>query len=308
MTILILGDESDEHARHVFTTLETRGASVEFLSTADFPDRMQLAFNPQAPGYLVLPSGRRIETTEIHSVYWRSYSSAQTPSLPDATQSFIAANDARSLLESFVQHIPARWVNGWAGYQMHQTKPLALSRAAAAGAAIPDTIITNDPDAVRHFAATHKRCIFKPVQGGAHTQLLLPGHLSEEHLRHLAISPVTIQQQIQGADIRVFVAGQQVHACQVQTTAVDFRDDPAAPVTPHQLPADIAALSRRVAAALHLTWAGIDFRLTPGGEYLFLEANPSPMFLGFESRTGLPLTAALIQLLEEDHSRQPPGE
>ena len=31
--------------------------------------------------------------------------------------------------------------------------------------------------------------------------------------------------------------------------------------------------------------------------HVFLEANPSPMFLGFEARTGLPLTAALTTLL-----------
>jgi hypothetical protein len=30
---------------------------------------------------------------------------------------------------------------------------------------------------------------------------------------------------------------------------------------------------------------------------VFLEANPSPMFLGFERRSGLPLTEALGELL-----------
>ena len=54
---------------------------------------------------------------------------------------------------------------------------------------------------------------------------------------------------------------------------------------------------RLIARALHLVWTGIDFRLTPEGRYVFLEANPSPMFLGFEARCGLPLTEALIELL-----------
>ena len=34
----------------------------------------------------------------------------------------------------------------------------------------------------------------------------------------------------------------------------------------------------------------------PAARY-FLEANPSPMFLGFESRCGLPITEALVELL-----------
>ena len=43
--------------------------------------------------------------------------------------------------------------------------------------------------------------------------------------------------------------------------------------------------------------SGIDFRRTPEGQYFFLEANPSPMFLGFQRRADLPLTERLIALL-----------
>jgi len=53
----------------------------------------------------------------------------------------------------------------------------------------------------------------------------------------------------------------------------------------------------RIARALDLLWTGIDLRLTPEGLYVFLEANPSPMFLGFERQTGLPLTESLATLL-----------
>ncbi len=294
-----MGDASDEHAAHIFYELETLGVDVEFLSTADFPQSLQISYQPPDAGHLVLPAGRRIEFDEIQSVYWRSYQGAVTPALPDETQSYIAQNDARSLLESFVQNLPARWVNGWAGYQLHQTKPAALQKAVAAGARIPATTITNDPESVREFARSHPQCIFKPVQGGAHTQMLNEEHLTDENLLHLQIAPVTLQQQIEGDDIRVFVAGEQVLACEIKTSAVDFRDDPHAAIIPHTLPAEMQELSKKIAAALHLVWTGIDYRRTPAGDYIFLEANPSPMFLGFESRTGLPLTAALVKLLQD---------
>ena len=55
------------------------------------------------------------------------------------------------------------------------------------------------------------------------------------------------------------------------------------------LPGEVAPAARH----------GIDLRLTPEGRYVFLEANPSPMFLGFEARAGLPLTDALVALLLE---------
>ena len=64
-----------------------------------------------------------------------------------------------------------------------------------------------------------------------------------------------------------------------------------------ELPDDVVRLCRHVARALDLVWAGIDLRRTAAGEHFFLEANPSPMFLGFEAATGLPLTEALMELL-----------
>ena len=67
----------------------------------------------------------------------------------------------------------------------------------------------------------------------------------------------------------------------------------------HELPDDVAQRCLDIATVLELRWTGIDFRLTPEGRYVFLEANPSPMFRGFESRCGLPLTESLAALLTE---------
>ena len=43
-------------------------------------------------------------------------------------------------------------------------------------------------------------------------------------------------------------------------------------------------------------------RLTPEGEYVFLEINPVGQWLFIEERTGQPITAALVDcLLMHDH-------
>ena len=59
----------------------------------------------------------------------------------------------------------------------------------------------------------------------------------------------------------------------------------------------IALTSRQIADELGLKFTGIDWRREPQGRYVFLEANPSPMFLGFQQRTGLPLAENLASLL-----------
>ena len=89
-------------------------------------------------------------------------------------------------------------------------------------------------------------------------------------------------------------------ACEVRTDAIDFRDDQMPDITPHALTVETEEACRAIARTLGLVWTGIDFRLTPDGVYVFLEANPSPMFMGFEKYAGLPLTDSLAALLLDE--------
>ncbi len=298
MAVLILSDAQDEHAQHMLAYLQTQGEVVEFLESGEFPQNVQISWSPDAgEGTLGFADGHRVLLSSIHAVYWRAYGEVSFPPLPDPEQALIAANDSRSLFESLFHVLDARWVNGWDGFHLHQVKPAALARVARLGVPVPATVVTNDGAAVLEFARHHKRCIFKPVQGGAFTERLQEHHLSDPHLANLVYAPVTIQEEIEGTDIRVFVAGDRIYACEIHASTLDFRDDPAAPMNPLQLSDDLIAMCRKIAAAVHLVWTGIDLRRTPSGRYVFFEANPSPMFIGFAERTGLPLTEALASLL-----------
>ncbi len=298
MTILILGGADDEHAVTVLEYLRARRADVELLDSRWFPKELGLSFDPLRDHWsLILPGGRRLDGGSIRSIYWRCYDGIETPSLADAEQGYIAVNDARGLFESFLIRFPTRWVNGWTAFKLHQTKPVQLAMVASLGMSVPATILTNDPEQVRAFAAHHPRSIFKPVQGGAHTRPLMPAHLSDENLGNLGYAPVTLQAEVPGTNIRVFVAGQRVLACEVQAETLDFRDTADPRIVKHDLPLEMQEMCRRIAMTLDLLWTGIDLRLTREGQYVFLEANPSPMFLGFQHRCGLPLMESLASLM-----------
>ncbi len=132
MVVLVLGGDDDEHAVHVFDTLRARGVRAEMLDSRRFPGEIRIAWDPVgATGHLALPTGGPIEFGEVHSVYWRCYNGFADPMLGDEAQAELAVNDARSLFESLLVHLPTRWVNGWDAYQLHQTKPAALARVAA---------------------------------------------------------------------------------------------------------------------------------------------------------------------------------
>ena len=301
MTVLILGGDDDEHAVHVLDHLRSRAVDAALLDSRWFPGSLAVSFDPRGRrGALGLPDGREIALDAVDAVYWRAYHGVSTPDLPDGEQGFIAHNDARGLFESVLLRLSTRWVNGWNAFQLHQTKPAQLAIVAELGLEVPATLVTNDRERLAAFAQNHPRAIFKPVQGGAHARRLTPAHLDPVNLERLSIAPVTVQEEVPGTNVRVFVAGERVMACEIATRHLDYRDDDAPEIVPHPLPEAVRAACLDAAAALDLVWTGIDFRLTPDRRYVFLEANPSPMFLGFEERTGLPLTESLAELLLPD--------
>lgn len=300
-TVVILGGDDDEHAVVMRDHLVARGHNAHLLDSRWFPTQMTVALDPHSGcGTLGLTDGRKIDLAAIDAVYWRSYAGVGGPDLPDDEQAWIAENDSRSLFESLLIQLPARWVNGWEAFQLHQTKPVQFARVARLGVEVPATLLGNEPAAVLEFVRQHGACIVKPVQGGDHTLRIRLEDLTRARLDNLKLAPITVQAEIPGTNIRVFVAGERVLACEIQAATLDYREDAEPTLLVHALPREMAVMSRSIARDLRMLWTGIDYRLTPDGRYVFLEANPSPMFLGFEEQTGLPLMESLTELLVGD--------
>jgi glutathione synthase/RimK-type ligase-like ATP-grasp enzyme len=299
MNILVLGNSEDAHAVHIKQALSKAGATVDYLDTRLFPTQLRVSWQPDTQvGHLTLPEGRKLELQEIHSVFWRNFSGVDVPALKDSYQQRIAENDSMSALRSLMQACPARWVNSWQAYQFHKEKPLQLSKVKQLGVTIPATLITNDPEEVIQFTQYQGKLIFKPVYGGAHTQLVTESHLEPKRLSlALRISPITLQEYIPGTNIRSYVIDDSVYAAEIRSQALDFREDVQAELIALELPESIQQQCREIAKALMLEWTAIDWRKTPTSEYVFLEANPSPMFLHFEQQTGFPITEELLKLL-----------
>jgi glutathione synthase/RimK-type ligase-like ATP-grasp enzyme len=299
MNILILGSSEDAHAAHLKDVITQAGATVDYLDTRLFPTQLRMSWQPNTQaGCLVLPTGRRLDFQNIHSVFWRSFAGVHIPSLEDSNQQRIAYNDSMSALRSLVQACPARWVNSWQAYEFHKEKPLQLSKVKQIGVTIPATLVTNEPEQVIEFIQAHEKVIFKPVYGGAHTQLLTESYLHPKRLKlALSLSPITIQEYIPGTNIRSYVIAGSVYCAEIRSQALDFREDLEAELIPVELPESAQQQCIAIAKTLMLEWTAIDWRLKPTGEYVFLEANPSPMFLHFEHQTGFPITQELVKLL-----------
>lgn len=297
--ILILGDAQDEHALHLYQSLRKKRIKVNYLDTYLFPTKLHLSFKINAnQGSICFPNEQRINWEEIQSIFWRNFNQVGIPQLEDSHQEMLAFNDTISALKSMIKACPTHWVNSWDAYEFHRQKPLQLKKVHSLGVKIPQTVITNSPQEVMEFAQKQEKVIFKPVYGGATTKPLTEELLDPERLKlALKIAPITLQEYIPGTNIRTFVIGEQVYSAEIRSSYLDFREDNNHKLIPLTTPEWIKKQSLAIKKALFLEWTAIDWRLTPDGDYLFLEANPSPMFLYFEQETGFPITENLIELL-----------
>jgi glutathione synthase/RimK-type ligase-like ATP-grasp enzyme len=179
----------------------------------------------------------------------------------------------------------------------HRSKPAADLRLRAAGIATPRCLVTDDPEAVRQFVETVGETVRKPIAGGGACVAVDPACVSDADLGALATAPALFQERIRGDDLRVYVLdGEVIVGAHIHTSALDYRGHEDDVVT---MPVDdeLAALSVRVATVLGLVFTGIDVKRSPEGKLTVLDANPSPMFLGIERRTGQPIADRLAARL-----------
>ncbi|MBV7255593.1 hypothetical protein KCG44_02205 [Pacificimonas sp. WHA3] len=203
---------------------------------------------------------------------------------------------------------PCRVANRPGAMMTNQSKPYQARLIQQQGLDTPETLITNDPGAVRAFA---ERCandgdelIYKSISGvRSIVEVLTPTRMQD--LDRLAACPVQFQRRVRGTDVRVHVIGEKLFAARIESEATDYRYarqqvDARAELTPFTLPDDIADRCLAVSRALDLPFTGIDLCVTANDEWFCFEANPSPAYSFFEDETGLPIADALIAWLRRD--------
>ena len=316
MRIALLGPPGDAQSLAVSRELQQRGVEVLAVSSD--------ALERHRPVWLwdgvLRIDGQPLE--DLRSIYVRSLPSPHPPLVEmggelvlrrDWFAGYMQARERSGFLTAALLCLEAggvRLVNPVQAGAALQSKPWQLDVLRRLGAALPRTLISNDPERIRAFhaaeAAAGAEVIFKPLLGGALTRLLDEGVLAQ--LDAVRAAPVIFQQRIHGDDIRVVLVGDAlVSSVAIGTPEphLDFRDDPVyraggAHYRPVSLPMPVVQLCRRAAAACGLVFAGIDLKHTASGEWLFLELNSSPVYLDVEHKLGHPISASLAELLIGD--------
>lgn len=312
MTVLILTSEIDLSADAMVVALRSRGIGVIRIDLGWFPERLSVSARfegGQWQGQLTTPT-RTLDLGDIRSIWYRSPTSFRLPPELSATERQHAHNEAKLGLGGVLLALPVLWVN----HPVRQAgayKPVQCAAAARCGLTVPDTLITNDPHAVREFAA-HTTTVTKILGAPAiteergrkiaFTEIVRPEHLAD--LRGIETTAHQFQHWVSKyADGRVIVVGREVFAVVIHAGSdsahIDWRSDYAA-LTYEVVttPTDVTTGVLNLMAELGLVYAALDFAITREGRWVFLgDLNPGGQYGWLEEQTGIPVTPALADLL-----------
>ena len=248
-----------------------------------------------------------IPFASIRGVFVRLTDETQLPEVAETRASWSRASVGRTrslilhaALVDWLETAPCRVLNRVSKMSSNASKPYQAQHAARAGFKIPETIITNDPAAIRAFVRRHKRVIYKSTSSvRSIVQELHPADTAM--LDRVRLLPTQFQRYVAGTNIRVHVVGRRTFATQIRTEAIDYRyasrERCDVTLRPIRLRNDVVDRCIALSDALSLPFAGIDLIRTRSDEYYCLEVNPSPAYTYFEEHTGQPISTAVVEYL-----------
>lgn len=293
--ILVWGPSDDPPVERIIAVLLARGIDFVHVDERAFATlRYDVVLGATPTGWIETRD-RRMRVDEVTGIYLRPGEVLPVMSTMASTTLLGIASCAKAV----VVNRPAAGRSNW-------SKPFQLGLIAAAGFTVPDTLVTTDPAAARDFLAEHERIVYKSVSGVRSIVATLDS-AGADRLNNVAGGPVQFQQWIDGDDVRVHVVGERWFATAIDSAADDYRyaSRTGADVTmaPIEIPGELGERLVALARGMGLLVAGIDLRLTDGGEWFCLEVNPSPGFTFYEDATGQPIAEAIGDILVRDTTR-----
>ncbi|MGC4939464.1 ATP-grasp ribosomal peptide maturase [Kribbella sp. DT2] len=218
-----------------------------------------------------------------------------------------AKEQAKHGMAGILSGVRGRWVNHlWRSLEA-EFKPTQLAVARELGFVVPPTIITNRYDDVREFASTYGRLVYKPLQNADLTgpdgdALMIwvdevdPAELDESIRLTLHLFQAKVDKR---ADVRVTVIGDEVFSVRIDSPHVDWRRDyDQVSYTVIDTPRAVERACRRYLERFGLLFGAFDFGLAYDGTWVWYECNAGGQWHWLELETGLPMTAAMADLLE----------
>lgn len=272
--IVLHGLRTDTPLDDVRRVLAARGTPYLFVDQAACADAV---VERAGDRLLLVVGGREVPVEEVRGIYLRPYDLGDAVDEAERARLARLAVDLREWAESAPSWV--RVVNRPSAGLSNHSKPRQSRVIDAVGFAVPETLLTTDPDAAADFVARHGRAIVKSISGTRSiVRTLAPG----DDLAAVRWCPTQLQRFVPGTEYRVHAVGERLFVNRIRTEAVDYRYG-GFTLEPAELPDVVADRCRTLADALGLELAGIDLRFGEDGRWYCWEVNTSPAYTCFDT-------------------------
>ena len=303
--ILICGIPSESPLSLVQEELDRIGVPKVIFNQRSFAE-MEMEFEisrGRVSGHLKIHD-RIYDLEDIHGVYIRLMDDQVLPELygePFNSQKRAYCRALHDTLLRWCEVASTRVVNRTGPMGSNFSKPYQMQLIRKHGFAVPETLITNDPDLVREFRDQHNRVIYKSISGvRSIVQTLNDDDL--ERLEKIRWCPTQFQEFVEGTNVRVHTINGEVFATKINSSATDYRYashqvGDAAELVSIDLSAELAEKCISLSDSLGLAFAGIDLIISSDNRIYCLEVNTSPAYSYYEANTGQPISKAIALYL-----------
>lgn len=306
---MVFSHPKDLHATTVIDRLTSWGVPSVLFDLADLPDRQTVTIDHTGgrPSLRIRhPEHGVVDLTDARSVWWRRPQQVALEGVGDPVARAFCYGEWHEVMHGFYALLGCPWMNPLLADQKASHKALQLAVAPGLGLRVPRTLMTSDAAEARAFVELMgpDNVVYK-IFAATYDVWRETRRLQVDDLRfldQLRLAPVIFQEYIPGvADIRVTVVGDEMFAMEIdgrESPDIDFRLRMGhAATSAVALPDAVASGIRALMAHFGIVYGGVDFRLTPDGEYVFLEVNPAGEFLFCEYGGGFPITDAVARWL-----------
>ncbi|GAA2645486.1 ATP-grasp ribosomal peptide maturase [Paractinoplanes durhamensis] len=318
-TVLILTCAEDSTADAVTAELARRDTRVARMDTGDFPTALRMSATTADGGWTgrLATDDTSVDLDDVRSVYFRRPTRFRLPAGMSAADEVFAAVEARHGFGGLLAALDVLWVNEPIRQAAAEYKPLQLATAAACGLRTPATLLTNLHQEVIDFGNK----IGGPVVCKQLSSLVFSENDEMRTTYTTVIDPATIEPAAFAAtahliqefvpkayEARVTVVGRIPLGVVIRSASeagrIDWRSDyDALTYERIKVPEAVTDGVGRFLDALGLNYGAFDFVITPDGDWVMLECNPAGQWLWLEHETGVPIAAALADLLTEGRDR-----
>jgi glutathione synthase/RimK-type ligase-like ATP-grasp enzyme len=318
--VLMLTNDYDPEANLVGIALRNKGIDFVRLSTNDIPSRTQIRYSIGQNSDLKLEFAIRkksLDISKISVVLLRNFDMNKIDFGTNELARTFSFQQWVSALQILQSNLKCEWISSPQATLQASDRAKQLCVAKAVGFDIPATVITNDPEAALDFYHSHDGDIVVKalhqhnveVQGkvySMYTRRVLNHDLSK--FDDLTYAPCILQQRVlRKSELRVTVVGEQVFAAILdpQSSAGEGYDDihrclrRLFCMRVYDLPSTIRERCTKLIRSLGLRYGAIDFILDKNDRLVFLEVNPTGDWNYIESQLSLPITKAMVNLIED---------